>query len=56
MDNISKKRLGELIAIHGFLVLKTLPVTGGDVEINREYVDTLSALEELRMRRESDEK
>lgn len=44
---VSDDRLEELIAVYGFLVQKTLPLDGGDVEINREYMDALKAFEEL---------
>lgn len=44
---ISDDRLEELIAVYGFLVQKTLPLDGGDVEINREYMNVLASLKEL---------
>jgi len=49
LSRVSSKRLDELIAIHEFLVQKTLPLCDGDPEINKEYVDVLVSLKELKL-------
>ena len=55
MLRISDDVLNELIAVYGFLVQKTLPLNGGDVEINKEYIQVLSALEELKILRKQND-
>ena len=48
---VSDDKLKELIAVYEFLVQATLPLESGDVEINKEYMDVLSALKELKQLR-----
>ena len=44
---VTDERLEELIAIWEFLVQKTLPLVGEEVDLNKEYMDAVSVFKEL---------